>query len=537
MITTTRSMITTPRALAALVIGIALLGLVTVAPAEGAPTQATRSWEVVDESVDCPEVALDAGDGVQGPTITGTQHLCVAGEIDVATLPAQLRSVGTGRLAVVPGSFALSDLQVGSITVDVDRGTAGALAVTLIPDLRLEVRWDGATLEPISGGGTDATEDDGSADEVASSAGRVEVGDDSAAPGGLIPPQGSTKTITVTGLDAPDIAAAPDGIRFEVRETVPPNFEVFDLPRNTERSPGLLTMPLTGSSVRYRLSPPRLDAGGSLAGVQITELVVIDAAGGESVLARATAQIEAVGDATDAVVELAVEQSGFDAAERQTTITITVENTLAEPLQGPIDVTLTAQDVPAFVGYENPSEGGQPLGRTVFNWTLADGLPPGEQLVKKVEARLAPGDAATNVGWTVAVTQAREGTSVPLVLAEERELRTEVPALEVDGDEGEVNFTPGQLIRLIAFVIAFALMAIIFGAWSRTRRVDAHLVGEEAEAQRAHEHSVFKAFAESIIVLVIIVSILVLALEGSLQAESAASLIGVIAGYALGQRR
>lgn len=102
------------------------------------------------------------------------------------------------------------------------------------------------------------------------------------------------------------------------------------------------------------------------------------------------------------------------------------------------------------------------------------------------------------------------------------------------GNRTGVQFTPDQLIRLIAFVMAFALVAVIFG--HRARRTDDDPTQQTAGARSA-ELNRFRAYTQAILVLVILLAILVLALNGSLSGENADSLIGVIAGYALGNVR
>ena len=513
------------------------LALVAVLLAASAPAGATEStsaqrWAIVDIEDGCPDDLADRPPTSELPTLTRSQALCLPPGDAQLTPSAQLTQVdgSTDRIAVAGDwSFTVEELAAGFVVAEAKRRGGVPLTVVVLPEIDIGVEWHEPTgAEPTA---AEAVRADGEVneDDLEDASPTESKEADGAIDAEVLGIEGATKTISIGGRDARGLDDAAIAGRFEVRDDIPATLTVIDSPPGSTHGASVLALPLVGRTVSYGLAPVDVGAGEVATETQNTELWL----DGSVLVARTSTELVVEGSE----LELTVEQTNFDGAVSRTSITLSVRNTGDEPLAGPVTVILTAQDTPVFGGFENQSEGGQSGEPLAMTWEYPTGLGAGQTMVESVDAILRPGDANVTVLWTAEVVQSNDDADGSVVLARS-EASTAVPASDdTDSGKGEVNFTPGQLIRLIAFVIAFALMAIIFGAWSRNRRIDSSLLGNEAAAHREHERFIFKSFAEAIIVLVIIVSILVLALEGSLQAESAASLIGVIAGYALGQRR
>ncbi|MGI9615829.1 MAG: hypothetical protein ACR2QO_23150 [Acidimicrobiales bacterium] len=516
--------------LAGLMVLAGLLGT-NVVDGRGGQARSSVDWFVIELSASCSDSVAESPEADRA-ILRRTDALCVPGEVAEFEVGDEFQVEQEDsfvRLRVAPSfSFATEDLAVGAVLVPVGGPPAAQLLVEFVPEVQIEVAWAdlpataseeaslGLDVDGVSGDEVGAATEEPR--ESASETDSVTIGS-----------RGVRKTISISGRDAPSLDDPETASRFRLRESLPASLDVVANPADGEVGLDALDLSLTQRPVVYDLISNRL-AGAEISAEQQSTELWLD---GSALVARTTLDLNVVGPPID----LAVEQTGFDGSRSVTTISITVQNTGEVPLRGPMNLTLRAPDFAVFEQFENATEDAKVTDRTVIAWSLPDELLPGETTVRQLDARLRPGPTDAVVSWVVELTRTGEATTSQVVLARE-ELTTDVPTIETDGSgEREVNFTPGQLIRLIAFVIAFALLAIIFGAWSRNRRIDMTLGGEEADAQRKHERSIFKSFAEAIIVLVILVSILVLALQGSLQAESAASLIGVIAGYALGQRK
>lgn len=197
------------------------------------------------------------------------------------------------------------------------------------------------------------------------------------------------------------------------------------------------------------------------------------------------------------------------------TVTVTSSDTIAQPFV----LRLRPEQGGSLIRVFSDTDDGSVEQNTV-TWAFDEGLTKDEPESRTVRVTFAEASSNQRLTWSAAILDA-DGVEVDNGTATSEVTAAASPV----GDPVSVDFTPGQLIRLIAFVMALALIAIIFGAWRRSR------------AATERDIDLFKAFSESILVLVIIVAILVLALRGSLNGESAASLIGVIAGYALGGAR
>lgn len=89
------------------------------------------------------------------------------------------------------------------------------------------------------------------------------------------------------------------------------------------------------------------------------------------------------------------------------------------------------------------------------------------------------------------------------------------------GSNAATSFSQDTLARLVAFLVGLSVLAVIFGAWAQTRRKD--------------QIDILRVFIEGIAVVVLISAILILVMGGGLEAESGASLLGVIAGYVFGR--
>ena len=323
------------------------------------------------------------------------------------------------------------------------------------------------------------------------------------------------KTISVEGDDGDEIP------NLRVREQIEPSqlrAVVGEEPRTPDVDTNTTLLNLSNSSVTYELDLSRSANFGPTPATQLTELLSGD-------IPLTTKVTSLLLDAP--IVDLALEAPQTVSGGGDTNVTVFVTNQRDQPLTDPLEVTLSpvaGANLAKFsddVGDGNSSEG------EVVSWLMPSGLGAGEQFVRVVRVDLTATTTPSEIRWQLEVKRVGAGQALETTSA-----TTLVPATSTE--DSSVAFTPDQLIRLIAFVMAFALVATIFGAW--TRRSDGQS-GEASPGERQSELDKFRAYTQTILVLVILVAILVLALNGSLSGEIAGSLIGVIAGYALGNSR
>ncbi|MGI9603168.1 MAG: hypothetical protein ACR2QE_14875 [Acidimicrobiales bacterium] len=332
---------------------------------------------------------------------------------------------------------------------------------------------------------------------------------------------GVVKTITVVGDDAAQFESFAD---VTIREQIAPSLVVAskltdssEIPPDSDNNTISLSVGKDGTA-SYRLSVAPGANFGSRETTQESTLVLkeVDRASVTQVL-----------DLDAPLVEMEVQVLAEVSGGNSTNVGVRVRNIDATDLAGPVVLELSAsQGTDLITGLQGVSADGELDGNSV-RWILDDGIEIGVDEVFSVVADLSAPASDSAIVWRA---QLREPTTVESIV--EDDATTDVTSPD-DGSSG-VNFTPGQLIRLIAFVVAFAITALIFGAWARKRSEES--TTSESDA-REYELRVFRSFTEAIVVLVILVAILVLALQQSLSGESAASLIGVIAGYVLGQSR
>ncbi len=438
-------------------------------------------WQIVDGETSCPPIAP----GTQGANeMTTDQAICLS-SVDDLEFPAQLRIDRGQRRLTVRRDITWTPEQLATrLSTELSRGDE-SVRIDIVPDVTLRVEWrdsDGAALQ----------------------------GDEIAVDDGVV-----TKVIIAEG-------AQLEGLELTIVETIP------------EKQLSAVGGGLDGTPVNDGIVELTLDANGEAS--YRLELRSDANSGSEPVISKTELRYQGQRldeNAQTLILSAPLISVGVDAAaetkEDTASVTVTIRNDGAAVTEA-LTVSLSAvQDQGVVSGFTEASDNGDDAGEVV-TWELGN-LPDKADLKRTVQANLSRLSSDTKLTWRVTVI--RSGVEEPIDTADRQ-----VTVLGTSGsDSSQVNFTSGELIRLIAFVVAFALMAIIFGAWMRTKRTRNADSGDEAEAERQHELNVFKAFAESILVLVILVSILVLALQGRLEAQSAGSLIGVIAGYALGQGR
>ncbi|MEM9651730.1 MAG: hypothetical protein AAGA65_06515 [Actinomycetota bacterium] len=473
---------------------------------------------VVDRDARCPAELVPEPEPVQ---ITRYDAICVgdtSGAPVVAGGDLQNDEPGSNRLVVDPafdwaGNTPRVPLSFEITAADEIR----TVAVTLSPDLGIDIRF--AEVPDVRT--ATATSDDGEA--PASTTTTVPAGPEIAVvgegPGGApvtIGQSRRSKSIVVTGRDR-DI----DG--FQIREQVRTDrlrliaevdgAETVLMP---ELDGDRVNLELVDGSVTYDLALAEGANFGSAALTQETELLL-----GSDVLAFEITNLALEAPSARVDVQALAQVVGGD----DTLVSVRVTNQGGTPITGPLDITLRPIEGEGLVaGFDDVSDGS--IDGNVVTWPIAGDLAPGDQVVQTIQVDLSAGSAESQIRWEGTLT--RQGATAPIDSAT---VTTDITQ-EGSGSEAGVQFTPDQLIRLIAFVMAFALVAVIFGAWNRGSR---ERNGDHSEDHHKHELEMFRAYTEAILVLVILVAILVLALRGSLSGESAASLIGVIAGYALGR--
>lgn len=444
-------------------------------------------FAIVNSGEECGVVAADAAEA--GP-INANQAICVSAADGLDFTESKLRQTDN-RLDF---DFEWEPNELASdFTVELSRNGGTPVRLKVEADLALSVRWR-----------TDGP--DGPL--------QTEPGD--------ITEAGVYKVITVSGSDLARLTGD-----LVVHEVVPAdNLVPRELSSDTAVNDGRFDIAVGGDEVQYRVALAPQANSGETDATLTSELRYQ----GVAVLPAVETQVEVKAPQLDVEFSNAT-SSIIDAATAR--VEISLEN-LGVPLTEALTVTLSiVEESDALSGFEQISDGGAPDEKTV-SWSIPRDQLTDDKLTRSVQARITRSSQQANLNWRVTVAR----SSNPDVALDIATKLVEVTAASApSSDDDTVEFSPGQLIRLIAFVIAFALLAIIFGAWMRTRNSPPAGSGEAAEAERNHELNIFKSFAESITVLVILVSILVLALQGSLEAESAGSLIGVIAGYVLGQGR
>ena len=228
-------------------------------------------------------------------------------------------------------------------------------------------------------------------------------------------------------------------------------------------------------------------------------------------------------DLSSPLVMLEVQTSGRARPGEEVDITVRVNNQSEVEAVGAYRIRLDAIGGQA-VEFAEPTDSGVIEDDTVV-WSFPEGFRNDDPVAVAVKAEIPTDATGPFITWKAEMQLTGTGDVVTF-----DEARTDL-ILGGSGSDNSVQFKPEQMVQLIAFIVSFALLAVIFGAWARRRRTQA----ADTESEREHELNLFRDYARSILVLVLIVAVLVLALQGSLNGESAASLIGVIAGYALGQ--
>ncbi|MFW2335717.1 hypothetical protein, partial [Ilumatobacter sp.] len=320
------------------------------------------------------------------------------------------------------------------------------------------------------------------------------------------------KTISIVGGDAAEI----EGL--QVREQLLPSQVRVTVGGTDRQGSGTTRLDLEGTSVTYQLQLSEGASFGPTATTQQTELVV-----GDTVLGSTVEYLLLDAPQVDVTLDTLSDVSGGDSAD----ISVKVTNSDDQAVLGAHVLTVQFSEGSNLVTVIDLGDGEQ-AGDAV-SWNLPRGLDPGQVETRAIRVSFGTPESESKVTWRAELT--KEGAEDPLAVGS----GTTVIAMpsDPDGPTG-VRFSPSQLIQLIAFVMAFALVAVIFGHWIRRSDEDS---SHDLAKSRAAELNRFRAYTQAILVLVILVAILVLALNGSLSGESAGSLIGVIAGYALGNVR
>lgn len=481
--------------------------------------------QVVDQESDCPETFESTIEADEEVGMTRFETICV-------DLPANVNLAPRGDLVVDPedesrlvvaDSFSWEgNTPRAFLSFDIEAdGISRTVTVTLSPELGLDIEFgqtgdlEASSVEtpdeetpqtPVVGDGPDqpvAEAEDATA--TAPDQDLVVVGQNR-----------RSKSIVVTGRDR---GIAGLQIREQVRAgqvRVIAEVDGVVSTQEPELDGDRVTLPLVDGSVTYDLA---LVAGanfGITSTTQETELLL-----GNVVMASKTTSLQLEAPVAQVDVQALAQVVGGD----DTIVSVRVTNRGSNPITGPLVVTLKPIEGEGLVeGFDDVSDG--TIDGNTVTWPVVGDLGPGDQVVHTIQVDLNAGAAGAQIRWEG--TLARQGAAAPIDSAT---VTTDIEQ-EGSGSEAGVQFTPDQLIRLIAFVMAFALVAVIFGAWNRGGGRGQQ--GQDEE-QHKHELELFRAYTEAILVLVILVAILVLALRGSLSGESAASLIGVIAGYALGR--
>lgn len=530
---------TTIRALA--VIGALVAGLVVFAQPIEALTES--DWYIVGPNETCDranEVTFDDGEQRR---LRRDQTICLAE--DVASSPESDESVfqlaesdgplvelPEGQLRISPGwrfdaeKLRKDEREVATFRLSGD-DDAGEQSVIIVPEIMIEIIWEEVDLGDLAGTTTETTEalttTTGATTSSASGATTVAPTtttepEDHGGETQVIGPSGIRKVVQVSGLDKPDLTDDTVRGQLVIVDPLPKSLIATDLPRDDELSATLDRSYRTAFDLRPSAEPTSEE-------LEQTTRLEFDG----QVVATSSPYRFVVTPPTIALAATAVyseDQSGA-------MLEVTVKNESSAPVAGPIKIVVEPAADVNLIGFKQPSDGWSVSG-SILTWELADGLRRGDT-IRTAIGDVARSDDETTVKWDVRLEiPVADGEAEILA---ETETTTTVPA-KPDSDAGpSVDFDAGELVQLIVFVVTLALIAIIIGASIRRSRSPHGLVGSEANEQRKHEESIFRAYIEGIIVLVILVSILVLALQRSLEAESAASLIGVIAGYVLGQRR
>ncbi len=502
--------------------------LQTTQPAQSEPSVSELRWWILDDKEECsnrrrmPEDHEEWVAPSTEATMTSNQTICIHGpDLDLkAELGGNeivIPSTGSGNTIDVskePITWEEANLAVGIPLSFGVSGTEVRSEVAVLPEIAVEAVWrevpsgqprkDGS--EADSSVTTSDTDVDQSDDEKSES-------DASTTP--VVGEDGLTKILSLVGRDAAAIGAL-DGVI--VRDEINPNWfqartgsQILDVDEDH-----FVSLLMDGGVAQYQLGlAPAANAGQSTV-AQRTRLLV-----GETELWTSS------NDVTSQSPNLSVEVQAIARAKAGSTteVSIRLTNNISRKFEEPLQLVLVAEGAVDGQSFSGASDNGRIDGDRV-EWELESGFQPDSDL-RNVKATFDSDLGSTQVVWTA--TLMRSGHAEPMDSDSEK---TDINPPE-DDDSTIVDFDPGQLVQLIGFVVSFAFIAVIFGAWSRNR--GSREGAPNTEVTRNHELNLFRSYSEAILVLVIVVAVLVLALQGSLNGESAASLIGVIAGYALGQ--
>lgn len=474
------------------------------------PAAAMDNAEQVEEEPLTWTIA-NTEDGCQNPdeatrnqtTVVRNQVLCIDNvprgeQINTEPLGFVYES-STGALSFPAASVTWNEASLSGFAVEFfvnDSPTRSE--VTVLPDVRLDIEW---LKEPQSS-------EDGDPDQLESEPQPAEP---------VIDESGVTKRLVIDGSDAASLFDIGDVVVHE--QVIPGLFEarvagvVQPVSENQEVA---IEIPQEGSNA-YQLN---LAPGANRGQVETNQRSFVTV-GDVRVFAAERDLIVA-----SPSIEVTVQSVGSVRPGQSTEVTVRLKNLADTEFDVPLELMLSAKDGGQVGSFSDPSDSGSVQGSTV-TWQLDNGLDK-QGAARAATITIDQSAAGTTVLWEA--TLSRSGSQEPLARGE---IPTDVGEAVPTGEQSIVDFDPAQLIQLIAFVVAFAILAIIYGAWSRSRRSRSN--DANTEEFRSHELDLFRSYSEAILVLVIVVVVLVLTLRGSLEGESAASLIGVIAGYALGQ--
>ncbi len=210
------------------------------------------------------------------------------------------------------------------------------------------------------------------------------------------------------------------------------------------------------------------------------------------------------------MLEIDVQAAAQTDAGGESTLSVRVINRDETALTLPLVVTLDpAEGGNTVESLRDAGDGVISDSNNTVSWTI-DELEAGEEVLKNVVATSKPATGDGRVVWRSSVG-----------LEQEPAIITDSVTIDVVGDstgkETVVDFTPAQLIRLIAFVISLSLIAVVFGAWKRSKAKPPPSGQEEFHQ---FQLDLFGKYTETIVVLVTLVAILVLAFRGTLNGES-----------------